>query len=174
MSVFTALPQDMLQWEINRFLTHKDALNWNEVLKKDERVFKKFPKDYAIRHQIKLSYENYQEIAWKLQISLNRVEVAGYLNEMHAPNSVKLLKKYFAFFKDPKNHVVLMYTQGLKGSFLQSISQWTEEDIELYEYLSEPDVKALRDDASETVNIIADISFLRNVPVKDHQNAFAA
>ena len=126
MSVFTALPQDMLQWEINRFLTHKDALNWNEVLKKDERVFKKFPKDYAIRHQIKRSYENYQEIAWKLQISLNRVEVAGYLNEMHAPNSVKLLKKYFAFFKDPKNHVVLMYTQGLKGSFLQSISQWTD------------------------------------------------
>ena len=164
----------MLQHEINHFLDPLSRLHWNEVLKKDERVFKKFPKDYAIRHQIKLSYENYQEIAWKLQISLNRVEVAGYLNEMHAPNSVKLLKKYFAFFKDPKNHVVLIYTQGLKGSFLQSISQWTEEDIELYEYLSEPEVKALRDDALQTLNIIADVPFFRNVPVKDHQDAFAA
>ena len=171
MSVFTALPQDMLQWEIARFLTHKDALNWNEVLKKDERVFKKLPTDYAIKHQIHLSHESYHSIARKLQFSLERLGEAGWQG---APGvSVNLLKKYFAFFKDPKNHVVLMYIKGRKARFLENIGQWTELDMELYESLSETEVEELRDEAFDVLNLVADVPFVRDVPVKDYKNAFA-
>jgi hypothetical protein len=178
MSVFTALPQDMLQWEIARFLTHKDALNWNEVLKKDERIFKKLPTDYAIKHQIHLSHQGYQDIAWKLQLSLGRVGHEGPDGEvwpsLDVPKSVKLLRKYFAFFKDPKNHVVLMYIKGRKARFLENIGQWTELDMELYESLSETEVEELRDEAFDVLNLVADVPFVRDVPVKDYKNAFAA
>jgi hypothetical protein len=173
MSVFTALPQDMLQWEINRFLDPLSSLNWNEVLKKDERVYKKFPKDYAIKHQIKISHKNYEDLAWRLQISLDRVEVAGRLNEMHAPKAVKLLRKYFAFFKDPKNQVVLMYIKGRKRSFADLFASWTEDDLEFYSNLSIEQADELRIEAAEAVLLIASVPFLRNVPAKNHKSAFA-
>jgi hypothetical protein len=171
MSVFTALPQDMLQHEIARFLTHADALNFNEVLKKDERVYKKLPKDYAIKHQIRLSYESYQEIAKALSFSLGRVNDGGW-EHIHVPKAVKLLKRYFSWFKDPKNHIVLMYTKGRQARFLENIGQWTQLDMAFYEELNESEVEALRDEALELLIMLSQIPFIRNVIVADHKNAF--
>ena len=173
MSVFTTLPQDMLQWEIARFLTHKDTLNWNEVLKNDERVYKKLPTDYAIQHQIHLSYHTYQEIAKEIHYNIDRI-TAPWLGNYHIRQSVKMLKKYFAWFNDPKNHIVLMYTKGRKEGFLENIGEWTEIDVELYEYIPETDVEALRTKAFETLNLVADVKFVRHVNVKDFKNAFVA
>jgi ubiquinone/menaquinone biosynthesis C-methylase UbiE len=85
--------------------------------------------------------------------------------------AVKLLKKFFAFFKDPKNQLALMYIED-QDRFLQSIGQWTEVDMELYKYLSESAAEALRDEAVETLNVIAEIPFLRDVHVADYKNAF--
>jgi hypothetical protein len=176
MSVFTALPQDMLQWEINRFLDPLSRLHWNEVLKNDERVYSKFPKDYAIKHQIKLSHQTYQEIAWNLRLSLGCFDGEGPEGasspSLDPQKSVKWLKRYFAWFKDPKNHIVLMHIEARKEWFFEGIRQWTEEDMELYETLSDAEVEALRDEALDTLNLVEDVPFLRNVPVKNYQNAF--
>jgi hypothetical protein len=169
MSIFTALPQDMLQWEINRFLTHKDALAFNEVLKKDERVYKKLPEDYAIKHQIHISHDSYQKLATALQFSLERTVLFGWQD---IPKVVKLLKKYLAWFKDPKNHVAIMYTKGRQERFLENIGQWTELDMELYENLPETVVEELRDDALDMLILVANLKFVRHVNVKDYKNAF--
>jgi len=171
MSVFTALPQDMLQHEIARFLTHADALNFNEVLKKDERVYKKLPKDYAIKHQIRLSYESYQEIAKALSFSLGRVNDGGW-EHIHVPKAVKLLKRYFSWFKDPKNHIVLMYIKGRKEHFLETIGLWTQPDVEFFEELDESKVELLRNEAMEVLNMLADIPFIRDVSITGHKSAF--
>jgi phytoene dehydrogenase-like protein len=172
MSVFTGLPQDMLQHEIARFLTHKDALAWNEVLKKDERVYKKLPKDYAIKHQFKISHASYHSIAPALLFSLSRIQ-----DGFAAPNALKafrLLKKLFAWFKDPKNHVVLMHTTGRKEGFLENIGQWTEGDLELYEHISSVKVDELRAEAREVVALVSEVPFIRHVSLAGHKNAFAA
>lgn len=171
MSVFTALPQDMLQWEINRFLDPLSRLQWNEVLKKDERVYKKFPKDYAIKHQFKISYASYHSIAPALLHSLGRLE-----NGFAAPNALKafrLLKKLFAWFKDPKNHIVIMYTTGRKEGFLENITQWTEEDMELYEHISIEQADEIRAEAREVLALISEVPFIRHVSQVGHQSAFA-
>jgi hypothetical protein len=178
MSVFTALPQDMLQWEINRFLDPLSRLHWNEVLKKDERVYKKLSPDYAIKHQIKLSHQGYQDIAWNLQLSLGRISGEGPEGpsspSLDIPNSVKLLKKFFAWFEDPKNHVVLMYIKGRKARFLEDICQWTEEDMELYEHISIEQTDELRAEAREVLVLVSDVPFIRHVSQVGHQSAFAA
>jgi hypothetical protein len=162
MSVFTALPQDMLQHEIAHFLTHTDVLNFNEVLKNNERVYKKFPKNHAIKHQIRLSYATYQEIATALNFSLGRVSDGGW-DHIHVPKAVKLLKRYFSWFKDPKNHIVLMYIKGRKEQFLQSIDMWTQLDMEFFEELDESEVDALRDEAVDVFNLLTNIPFIHNV-----------
>jgi len=164
MSVFTALPQDILQHEIARFLTHTDVLNFNEVLKNNERVYKKFSKNYAIKHQLRVSYESYQEITKALNFSLGRVSDGGW-EDIHVPKAVKLLKRYFSWFKDPKNHIVLMYIKGRKELFLQNIGLWTHLDTEFFEELHESEVEALHDEALDVINLIADIPFIRNVSI---------
>ena len=171
MSVFTALPQDMLQWEINRFLDPLSCLQWNEVLKKDERVYKKFPNDYAIKHQLRLSYASYQAIANALSFSLGRVSDGGW-EHIHVPKAVKLLKRYFSWFKDPKNHIVLMYIKGRKEQFLQCIGEWTQLDVEFFEELDDSEVELLRDEALDVFNLLSDIPFIRNVSMTGHKSAF--
>jgi len=171
MSVFTALPQDMLQYEAARFLTHADALEFNEVLKNNERVYKKFPNDYAIKHQIHISHDSYQELATALQFSLERTTLFGW-QDIHLPKVVNSLKRYLAWFKDPKNHVILMYIKGRKARFLENIGEWTQLDMELYENLSGPEVELLRDEALEVLMLVARIPFIRNVSMVGHKNAF--
>jgi len=160
----------MLQWEINRFLDPLSRLQWNQVLKSDERVYKKFPKDYAIKHQIKLSLESYRDLTWKLKNNIDRIWFRGHFHVENLLGAVKLLKKFFAFFKDPKNQMALMYIED-QDRFLQSIGQWTELDMDLYTYLPGP-AAALALEAVETLNIVANIPFLRNVSVAGYKNVF--
>ena len=171
MSVFTALPQDMLQHEIAHFLTHTDVLNFNEVLKNNERVYKKFPKNHAIKHQIRLSYATYQEIATALNFSLGRVSDGGW-DHIHVPKAVKLLKRYFSWFKDPKNHILLMYIKGRKEHFLRHIGTWAQHDLHHYEELDEFDVELLRNEALEVSNLLAQIPFIYNVSIADYKSAY--
>ena len=161
----------MLQHEIARFLTHAEALKFNKVLKRREWVYKKLPEDYAIKHQLHLSYASYQAIANALNFSLQRVSDGGW-EHIHVPKAVKLLKRYFSWFKDPKNHIVLMYIKGRKEQFLQSVGLWTQLDMEFFEELDESEVELLRDEALDVFNLLADIPFIRNVSMIGHKSAF--
>jgi hypothetical protein len=168
MSVFTALPQDMLQWEINRFLDPLSRLQWNEVLKKDERVYKKFPKDYAIKHQIRLSSVN----LWKIDSFLCETQdLREPPEDISIEEAVKELKAYFNWYKDPKNHLVVMYIEGFKEESLEEIRKWSQFD-ELYfefwddEFLDSNDLGLeLRNEALDLLNLVSDIPFIRNIPM---------
>jgi hypothetical protein len=167
MSVFTALPQDMLQYEIARFLTHNDALNWNEVLKNNERVYKKLPADYAIKHQIKISYKAYQGIAAALQFQLDHM-IGRHTDAL----CVRLLKKYFAWFRDPKNSLVFMYIEGRRQAFLELITAWCDDDLEFYDRISNEQVDELRMEAAETVSYIESVPYVRPIRLAGHTNLF--
>jgi hypothetical protein len=170
MVAFTNLPQDMLQHEINHYLDPVSRMNWNEVLKADERVYKKLPADYAIKHHLLVSHAAYESIANKLTFSLGRV-ADGW--PQHVPKSVKLLKKYFAWFRDPVNCIALMYTTGLKDRFVEEIRQWSEDDTDLYDVLCRDTVNELRDEALKTHAAIEKVPFVRHVITKGHKSAFA-
>jgi hypothetical protein len=163
----------MLQHEINRFLDPLSRLHWNEVLKNNERVYKKLPNDYAIKHQIKLSHVTYHNIAEELQDNLDNItEGLRILRSAYVKKSVKSLKKFFTWFKDPKNHIVWMFTKGRKESFLANINQWTEEGVDLYNYLSSKEGRELRNKARNVMVLITKVPYVRHVSVIDHQNAF--
>ena len=167
MSVFTKLPQDMLQWEIARFLDHRDILSFNEVVRKDERVYKKFPVDYALKHALMTKRLHYETIATRLNFLLN-----GLSWEPSRPAQAdKELKKIFAFLKDPVNAFIFMYLRQLKGVMTRMVECWIEEDQELYEYLSDGG-RELRALATETRDYIATIPFVRHVQTVAHQSVY--
>ena len=52
---FALLPQDILQWEINKWLTAGDRVSFNMVLQADERVYKKFDRNFAEKHSLAIA-----------------------------------------------------------------------------------------------------------------------
>jgi len=175
MSVFTALPQDMLQYEIARFLTSADTLAFNEVLKKDERVYKKLPTDYALKHALITKRAQYEGIATRLASLLNRLDwgASPYFDWEHSRPALaeKELKKMFAFFRDPVNSIIFMHLRNLKDKMARMVEAWMDDDLELYEYMGDKG-RELRTLAEETRDYIVSVPFVRHVPTADYKNAF--
>ena len=54
---FRYVPYDVLQWELSPFLNSGDRANFNAVLDPTERVHKRFPKDFAEKHAVRMAHE---------------------------------------------------------------------------------------------------------------------
>jgi hypothetical protein len=176
MSVFAKLPHDMLQHEIARFLTSSDSLNFNEVLKKDERVYKKLPIDYALKHALITKRTHYEGIATRLKFLLNRLDwgASPHFDWEHSRPALaeKELKKLFAFFRDSVNTIIFMHLPKLKAQMARMVEVWMDDDLELYTYMRD-EGRELRTLAEETRDYINSVPFVRHVPTVDHQNVYA-
>jgi len=176
MSVFTNLPQDMLQHEITRFLDHRDSLSFNEVLRRNERVYKKLPADYALKHALKTKRLHFETIVTRLNLLLHQLGCStafGFDAESHrwAALATTELKKVFAFLKDPLNSLIFMYLPKLKEKMIRRVNDWMADYTELYELLSDGGAE-LRALATETCDYITSVPFVRYVCTLDHQSVF--
>jgi hypothetical protein len=166
MTVFTALPQDLLQHEINRFLDPVSRANFNAILKPDERVHKKMPTDFAIAFDIEVKRKLYTGIAKRLEKLITRLDWGPSpffdWERSNPALAEKEVKKMFAFFQDPSNAIIFAHKEGLREQMARMVGDWTEEDNELYTYLRDggAELKAL---AAKTRDIILTRPFVRTV-----------
>lgn len=166
MTPFSKLPQDMLQHEINRFLDKTSRAEFNAVLKPDERVYKKLPKDFAIAFDIEVKRNHYEGIATRLKFRLNRLDWGGsHFFDWESSNPAraeKELRKMFAFFQAPSTAIVFAHNKKLGPQMARMVGEWTEDDNELYEYMRDggAELKAL---ATKTRDIILSRPFVRTV-----------
>ena len=163
---FTALPQDVLQHVINPYLKHNDRIALNSVLKPDERVYRKIPKDFAIAFDIEVKRAHYEGIATRLNFRLNRLDWGGShhfdYESSNPARAEKELKKMFAFFQAPSTAIIFAHKEKLGPQMARMVGQWTEDDNELYEYMRDggAELKAL---AEKTRAVILSRPFVRNV-----------
>lgn len=166
MSVFARLPQDMLQWEISRFLDPISRAEFNCVLKNDERIYKKFAANYALRHHIvtvKKAYENNV-------IALNHaLGLLGY-DEVGAKKvklSFKHLNNIFNLFTNPVNLIVVSYQRNLREILLRLVETWEDDDQELYEYCAflQPRKAEVQENARRMAAAVRPIAFVHHVNI---------
>jgi len=166
MSIFTTVPQDVLQHEINRFLDPVSRASFNTVLKPDERVHKKMPTDFAIAFDIEVKRSHYEGIAKRLRFRLSRLEWGGsHFFNWEGSNPAlaeKELRKMFAFFQAPATAIVFAHKEGLGPQMARMIGEWTEEDNELYSYMRDGGAE-LRALAAQTRDVILSRPFVRTV-----------
>jgi len=168
MSVFTKLPQDILQHEITHFLDHRDSLSFNEVLRRNERVYKKLPADYALKHALKVKRIHYETITVRLNLLLDCLD---WGREDEPALAATELKKVFNFLKDPVNAIIFMHLRGLKNKMIRMVEQWIDNNMELYTFMRDGGAE-LRALATETRDYITTIEFVRHVSTVDYQNVF--
>jgi hypothetical protein len=157
-SPFTRLPQDMLQYEISLFLDPLSRAEFNSVLKADERVFKKLPKDYAISHEIEVKRHHYEGIARRLGALLNRLDWGASQYCL----AEKEAKKLFAWLQSPSTAIIFAHKERLKAQMIDMIAMFRYDDLELYGGLDDGG-RELLGLAEETCNVIESRPFVRQV-----------
>jgi hypothetical protein len=170
MSAFTALPQDMLQHEISRFLDPISRAEFNVVLKNDERVYKKLAADYALKHHIITVKKGYEDIVRDLNYNLQSLghDWAGHLNARRAVNK---LNRLFKFFLKPMNLVVVSYQQKVRAMLIRTVKDWLE-DQELYEFTTCQEKEELQNNALLALATLRSVRFVRQVNIAGFESVF--
>ena len=163
MSVFTRLPQDMLQHEIARFLTHADVLAFNEVLKKDERVYKKLPADFALKHALRVLKQQHNSIVARYQI---------YQDAADFPRLRRAAKAMFRFCLTPRSDIVFMHQTGVREIMIRFLTPWVDEDSEVWEGASSARKEKLIGFARASLDVISSMPFVRQVSLVGHNSIF--
>jgi hypothetical protein len=162
MTVFARLPQDVLQYVINPYLKHHDRLALNVVLKPDERIYRKIPKDYAIVHEIETKKTLYESMMRRLNYYMNLYDLDNKTNRERALIKAELTKKIYAFLCDPLNALLFAHVKGLKEQMIASVREdlTYEEDFHYYLPDKGAELCAL---AKATLAVIESRPFLRKV-----------
>jgi len=162
MSVFTRLPQDVLQYVINPYLKTRDRAAFNAVLKPNERIYRKIPKDYAIIHDIETKKTLYEGMMRRLNYYMKLHDLDYETSKKRALIKAELSKKIYAFLCDPLNAVCFAHVEGLKEKMITSVREDLTETMDFYYYL--PDKGAeLRALAQATLAVIESRPFLRRI-----------
>lgn len=173
MTVFTKLPQDMLMHEINRFLDPVSRAHFNAVLKPDERVYKKMPTDFALKHEIMALHQTYTIHVDKINAWLAVLEDVPGKENKRALGCAKRVIKFIYWLKEPRAAVLVNYKAGMKERFLRMLEIWKGEaeadvgDVWWYDYLPGYRIAHVRDSAAEAYSAIEKLEFVRDIPLSD-------
>jgi len=181
MSVFTKLPQDMLQHEINRFLDPTSRTSWNVVLKPDERVYKKLPTDFSLKNEIVALRQTYNVLVRDINILLKILEETPADDfKCLGSRAKKLANKIVHFIywiKESRTEILLKYQEGMKDRFLRALSLWLGQseanggDVFFYDHLAGYREEQVRDSAKEAFESVKKIEFIRHVNLKEFKVA---
>ena len=93
MNIFSTVPWDIKQYAIASFLISSERTAWNQALKKDERVFKKFDKNYAIRHHVLVLSRKFNSMKKRLHLAEEDLDESGFIVD-----SVRKGSSWFSLF----------------------------------------------------------------------------
>ena len=164
-NIFSSLPYDV-KLLINSFLP--SSLLFNDVLRRDERVYKKFPKDYALKHAIITKRTHYERIVTRLN---KRLDYLIY-SVSRIVRAQKDLKKLFTFFLDPSTAIIFTHQLSVKIQMAHMVEQWMEDDQEIYCYMTHEETREMIALARKTRDYINAIPDGRRVTTFDHQSVF--
>ena len=175
---FDCLPGDVLQHVLNDFLNPHDRVILNQAVIQSfpgERVYKKFPADYARKHHILVFKRLFNSLAESINKILD-AEFYDIKNEC-CKKLLKLYKKLFKLMKSPINHCVYKYDKHGRNSIMNSLNSCLEmadpvNGVEIYidleRYLEENGGNPIRGWIQEVFEIIATTPFERQLLTKSH------
>jgi len=169
MSVFTVLPQDTLQHEINLFLDPVSRASWNTILSPNERVYKKFPEDYALKVSLRVSMTKFKSILGKSKNALDKIEpgLNIFVEDKIKRVFVSLIIELFAFVSSPDNIHLIKYKKGFKEYLVSFCDDWINHQDGQYYYWDEVlcpwDKKKINEAASMAKAVIQEVLFIRHI-----------
>lgn len=168
-SPFTAVPQDVLQWEINRFLDPVSRVAWNTLLTPDERVYKKLSQDYALKVHLLAMHMKFKSLRDKAYAALDVVGGGGFhpLEEFLVKTTFLFSTvQLFAFLSSPLGIPLIMYKRGFKETLITTLDSWINyPDGDYYwdDVLRDSEKEELVTAASKAKAVIQEVPFVRHI-----------
>lgn len=153
-NVFSMLPWDM-KHTIASYL--ETTSTFNEVLRRDERVYKKFPADYALTHALCILKQEHNSIVRRIQIFVNADNGYDRMRLRRATNNM------FRFCLHPRSEIAFNYQGDVKEKLIRFITPWLDEDH--YGYIGMNSVKKeiLLRNARWALECVSQAPFIRHI-----------
>jgi len=160
-NIFNFIPHDVTQWIINPYLTSEDRGNFNAVLEPTERVSKRFPKDFAIKHSLK-TFASIQK-AHVARISAAMDECYDLIDNGIGPNSnpnpLAPLSRYIDIIISPQATLMFQHKSRAKKSALNDLNLFLDDECPFNRFM---DMKMHRR-ILHAIDIVQNTPFIREV-----------
>jgi hypothetical protein len=160
-NVFQTVPHDVLNYVIAPFLNARERTAFNQVNHPFERVYKKFPTDYAMWSHMRAMNHKYNSITRRLNETYGDVNVEWTHSQAEAATQIYFM--IMNVLEDPKFMPIFKYSAAGRNSITLSLSRLYE-DVETYDHVSEDMKENLRVRCAEVQAYIRDIPFVREIP----------
>lgn len=120
MNPFVEVPYDVLQKVLCPYLDMDSMINFNRVVDHRDRVYRRLPKDYAIRHQLRLS-----SIKWHKMF--DKFETIDDRNM-----KCKILYRVFKDIIRPINRVFIWHNSKFRETYINKFYEFQDPSNDVY------------------------------------------
>ena len=117
MNPFDYVPLDILQFVLGRFLDQETMIAFNQVTDPRERIYRRFPKDYAIKHHIRVLTLKWSTMIHKIKRYYDEAlwskkdeAVLKILNDQIIPVNLIIFMHYYRF----RESVINKFTDNIQ------------------------------------------------------------
>jgi hypothetical protein len=129
MNIFNFIPYDVTQYVLNPYLTSEDRGNFNAVLEPTERVYRPFPKDFAIKHCLKTFASVQKEHVARISAAMDECYelIENGIGPDSNPNPLAPLSRYINFIISPQAKLMFQHKSKAKQSALNDLNLFLDE-----------------------------------------------
>jgi len=150
---FSLLPWDAKR-EISSYLVLADAATFNEVLRRDERVYKKLPADFALKHELRVLRQKHNSI-------VKRYEYYQDVDDFRMLR--RAAKDMFGFCLHPRSDIVFMHQMGVREKLIGFLAPWVDVGSDVWEGATQGRVEKMIGFARAALQVVSETPFVRQV-----------
>jgi hypothetical protein len=103
---FDIVPYDVLQKVLAPFLDTESVVNFNRIVQQRDRISRRFPKDYAVKHCIRINTVKWNDMMSKFELEIDQKKRSLFLNQI------------FRDILHPMNSQILWHNEGFRKSIM--------------------------------------------------------
>ena len=152
-NIFSLLPWDAKR-EISSYLALGDAATFNNVLRRDECVYKKLPRDFALKHALAILKQEHNSIVRRFQIYQDANDFRGMR---------RAGKDMIRFCLHPRSEIAFQHQSGVREKLLGFLEPLTDERSDVWEGATAARVEKMIGFARAAFEVVGEMHLVRHV-----------
>ena len=132
--------------------------------RRDERVYKKLPADFALKHALRILKQEHNSIVTRYQI---------YQDADDFPRLRRTAKAMFRFCLTPRSEIAFQHQTGVREMLIRFLTPWTDERSEFWAGASAARQERLLGFARAALDVVSATPLVRHVSLHGHESVFA-
>jgi hypothetical protein len=158
MNPFDRVPLDILQNVLGPFLNQETMIALNQVTDPRERIYRKFPKDYAIKHHIRVLILKWKSIMLKINI---------YHGNDLTDKKHDAIIRLFSDQLIPVNRIIFMHYLKFRVSAINKFTNTLKIKSNSYSMEEKFRIEQYKEISKNALKLIDECKFVREIRLND-------